>query len=75
MANGKKINALKYLPLVSQISISFAVNIFVAVAIGYYLDLWLGLPGIFLLIFCFLGFFSGLKSIYTLIMKFDKKGE
>ena len=74
MSKNKKLpGALQYLPLVSQLGITFAANIFVAVLIGHYLDRWIGTSPLFILLFCFLGFFSGLKSMYTLIIKVDKR--
>ncbi|BEH91750.1 hypothetical protein T23_18520 [Turicibacter faecis] len=48
-------------------------NIFVGLFIGKYLDKWLGTSPLFLLVLVFVGVFSGIKSVYLLIIKMDKR--
>ncbi|MCL1950032.1 MAG: AtpZ/AtpI family protein [Turicibacter sp.] len=70
----KSKNEWKYFSFLSHFLITLAANVFVGFIIGYYLDRWLGTVPLFLVIFCFLGFLSGTKSVYGLIMKLDGKG-
>ncbi|MGL4336379.1 MAG: AtpZ/AtpI family protein [Turicibacter sp.] len=74
MSNSRKVvQAMKSLSLLSQVGISMIANIFVGLFIGKFLDQWLGTSPLFLLIFIFVGVGSGLKSVYTLIIKMDKR--
>ena len=57
----------------SQVGITMVANIMVGLFIGKYLDQWLHTSPLFLLLFIFIGFFSGIKSVYLLIIKIDKR--
>jgi len=72
MKNG---NALKYLTYLSHLLLTMAANVFVGFIIGYYLDRWLGTVPLFLTVFCFIGFLSGIKSVYTMMMKIDRRNK
>lgn len=69
----KVVKAMKWMTLLSQIGITMVANIFVALFIGKYLDQWLNTAPLFLLLFMFIGVFSGIKSVYLLIIKIDKR--
>ncbi len=69
----KGVRAMKWMTLLSQVGITMVANIFVGVFIGKYLDQWLGTSPLFLLLFVFIGVFSGIKSVYLLIIKMDKR--
>lgn len=68
-------NTLKYLPMISHYITTFAANILIGGIIGFYLDRWTNLTPLFLTIFCFLGFLSGIKSVYHLIVKTDRRNK
>ena len=61
----KGVRAMKWMTLLSQVGITMVAKIFV--------DQWLGTPPLFLLLFVFIGVFSGIKSVYLLIIKMDKR--
>jgi len=69
----KVVQAIKGMTLLSQIGITMVANIFVALFIGKYLDQWLNTSPLFLLLFMVIGVFSGIKSVYLLIIKIDKR--
>lgn len=74
MSNSQKVvQAMKSLSLLSQVGISMIVNIFVGLFIGKFLDSWLNTSPLFLLIFIFVGVASGIKSVYVLITRMDKR--
>lgn len=74
MSNSPKVvKAMKWMTLISQIGITMVANIMVGLFIGKYLDQWLHTSPLFLLLFVFIGFFSGIKSVYLLIIKIDKR--
>ena len=67
----KVVKAMKWMTLMSQVGITMVANIMVGLFIGKYLDQWLHTSPLFLLLFIFIGFFSGIKSVYLLIIKID----
>lgn len=69
----KVVKAMKWMTLMSQVGITMIANIMVGLFIGKYLDQWLHTSPLFLLLFIFIGFFSGIKSVYLLIIKIDKR--
>ena len=69
----KVVKAMKWMTLMSQVGITMVANIMVGLFIGKYLDQWLHTSPLFLLLFIFIGFFSGIKSVYLLIIKKDKR--
>ena len=69
----KVVKAMKWMTLMSQVGITMVANIMVGLFIGKYLDQWLHTSSLFLLLFIFIGFFSGIKSVYLLIIKIDKR--
>ena len=69
----KVVRAMKWMSLLSQVGITMIANIFVGLFIGKYLDNWLGTSPLFLLVLVFVGVFSGIKSVYLLIIKMDKR--
>ena len=69
----KVVKAMKWMTLMSQVGITMVANIMVGLFIGKYLDQWLHTSPLFLLLFLFIGFFSGIKSVYLLIIKIDKR--
>lgn len=46
------------------LGMSMLANVFVAMAMGYGLDVWLGTKPLFLLLFIFLGFAAGMRGIW-----------
>ena len=69
----KVVKAMKWMTLLSQIGITMIANILVALFIGKYLDQWLNTSPLFLLLFMVIGVFSGIKSVYLLIIKIDRR--
>ena len=69
----KVVKAMEWMTLMSQVGITMVANIMVGLFIGKYLDQWLHTSPLFLLLFIFIGFFSGIKSVYLLIIKIDKR--
>ena len=69
----KVVKAMKWMTLMSQVGITMVANIMVGLFIGKYLDQWLHTSPLFLLLFIFIGFSSGIKSVYLLIIKIDKR--
>ena len=69
----KVVKAMKWMTLMLQVGITMVANIMVGLFIGKYLDQWLHTSPLFLLLFIFIGFFSGIKSVYLLIIKIDKR--
>ncbi|MFR6470975.1 MAG: AtpZ/AtpI family protein [Turicibacter sanguinis] len=69
----KVVKAMKWMTLMSQVGITMVANIMVGLFIGKYLDQWLHTSPLFLLLFIFIGFFGGIKSVYLLIIKIDKR--
>lgn len=69
----KVVKAMKWMTLMSQVGITMVANIMIGLFIGKYLDQWLHTSPLFLLLFIFIGFFSGIKSVYLLIIKIDKR--
>lgn len=69
----KVVQAMKWMTLLSQIGITMIANILVALFIGKYLDQWLNTSPLFLLLFMVIGVLSGIKSVYLLIIKIDRR--
>ena len=69
----KVVKAMKWMTLMSQVGITMVANIMVGLFIGKYLDQCLHTSPLFLLLFIFIGFFSGIKSVYLLIINIDKR--
>lgn len=67
---------LEDLALVSQVGLTMAGSILFCLAVGYYLDKWLGTKGLFITIFILLGIAGGGYTAYRQIAgitKFDRK--
>ena len=77
--NFKKDKAwIEDLALVSQLGLTMAGSILLCLAVGYYLDKWLGTRGLFIAIFILLGIAGGGYTAYRQIAgvtKLDKKRE
>lgn len=52
-----------------SLGITLLANVLVAMAMGYGLDKWLDTNPLFLLLFIFLGFAAGMRSIWKIIQK------
>jgi ATP synthase protein I len=59
------------LTLVSQLGLTMVGSIGLGFAIGYYLDKWLGLKGIFLTLFILLGIAGGGYTVYRQIRELE----
>ena len=68
----KVIETFSYIALATEIALIMPTSIIISFFIGLYLDRWLNTPHIFLLIFMILGVFSGIKLVYSRIMKIGK---
>ncbi len=55
--------------LVSQVGLTMAGSILFCLAIGYFLDKWLGIRGLFSIIFIILGIAGGGYTVYRQIEK------
>ena len=62
----------EYLALTMQLGLTMAGSIGLCLAIGYYLDRWLGAKGILLVVFILLGVIGGGFTCYRQIMELDK---
>ena len=58
----------EYLALTMQLGLTMAGSIGLGLAIGYYLDRWLGAKGIALIVFILLGVIGGGANCYRQIM-------
>lgn len=52
-----------------SLGITMLANVLVAMAMGYGLDTWLDTKPLFILLFIFLGFGAGMRSIWKLIQQ------
>lgn len=52
-----------------SLGITLLANVLVAMAMGYGLDKWLDTNPLFLLLFIFLGFAAGMRSIWKIIQR------
>jgi len=59
---------MRNIVLITQVAISFLSPMFLGLYIGYKLDQWLKLNGIFSIILMILGVISGFLNAYKLIM-------
>ncbi len=62
----------KALALFTQVAISMLVPIFICFFIGRAIDSFLGINGIFLIIFTVMGILAGFRSVYMLVKSFFK---
>ena len=62
----------EYLALTMQLGLTMAGSIGLGLAIGYFLDRWLGAKGILLVVFILLGILGGGITCYRQIMDLDK---
>ena len=69
----KKRTFVEYFALVSQLGLTMAGSILLCFAVGFFLDLWLGTGGIFLVIFILLGVVGGGVTAYRQIMDLERK--
>jgi ATP synthase protein I len=60
-----------HLALVMQVGLTFAGSVLFCLAIGYWLDRWLGTKGIFTAVFILLGIAGGGYTVYRQIMELD----
>ncbi len=63
----------EYLALTMQLRLTMAGSIGLGLAIGYYLDRWLGTKGILLVVFILLGVIGGGVTCYRQIMELDSE--
>jgi ATP synthase protein I len=63
---------LEDLALVSQVGLTMAGSILFCLAVGYYLDKWLGTKGLFITIFILLGIAGGGYTAYRQIAGITK---
>jgi ATP synthase protein I len=62
----------EYLALTMQLGLTMAGSIGLGLAIGFYLDRWLGAKGILLVVFILLGVIGGAVTCYRQIMDLEK---
>ena len=74
MAEDKR-QLIKNLGFLSSVGISMVASTFIGLAMGYYLDKWLGSSPWFTLIFLLLGIISGFRNIYILTDRELKRQE
>lgn len=68
----QRISAIKAIGALSTVGLSFVLAIVIGVAVGYYLDTWLGTkPWLFFLGFIF-GLTAGILNVYRTSRKFLK---
>ncbi len=60
-----------HLALVMQVGLTFAGSVLFCLAIGYWLDRWLGARGIFTTVFILLGIAGGGYTVYRQIMELE----
>lgn len=61
--------AWDHLALVMQVGLTFAGSVLLCLAIGYWLDKWLGTKGVFITLFILLGIAGGGFTVYRQIME------
>ncbi|MFH1057861.1 MAG: AtpZ/AtpI family protein [Pseudomonadota bacterium] len=54
-----------------QVGLTFAGSVLFCLAIGYWLDHWLGTKGVFIAVFILLGIIGGGYTVYRQIMELD----
>lgn len=64
-----------HLALVMQVGLTFAGCLLFCLAVGYWLDRWLGTGGVFLTVFILLGIAGGGYTVYRQIMDLELPGE
>ncbi len=74
MAEDKR-QLYKSLGFLSSVGISLVAATFIGLAMGYYLDKWLGTSPWLTLIFLFIGIVSGFRNIYVLTTQELKRQE
>ena len=62
----------EYLALTMQLGLTMAGSIGLGLAVGYFLDRWLGTKGILLIVFILLGVLGGGVTCYRQIMDLNK---
>ena len=65
-----------HMTLVTQLGLTMVGSILFCLAVGFYLDKWLGTKGLFIFIFIILGIIGGGYTVFRQIMKIvepDKK--
>jgi ATP synthase protein I len=60
-----------HLALVMQVGLTFVGSVLFCLAIGYWLDRWLGIRGPFTVLFILLGIAGGGYTVYRQIMEMD----
>lgn len=65
----KRLQALKYLSLVTQIGFTMSVPIVLSLIFGNWLDEKIGTSPLFLILFMLIGVYTGFRNSYQLIMK------
>lgn len=71
VAKGTK-QAIKLLAIASTMGISMVLATVIGLAIGYYLDVWLGTKPWLLLTFLLIGIVAGFRNLYVIMKKVQK---
>ena len=67
-------SALSYITLVTEIGYIMVANIIAGFFIGMFLDRWLNTSYLFFFIFIVFGVISGMKRVYSRILRLGKRG-
>jgi len=70
-----KFDTASALVLFSQLGITLFATIATSLAIGYFLDRWLGTSPWLILLFLFLGIGAAIRSLYYMVMLQFNKGD
>lgn len=71
---GKPSGALELLSTVGNIGLQLVVSTFVGLAMGYFLDKWLGTGPWLLILFLLAGIAAGFRDVYREAMRLQRKG-
>ena len=76
VSDGKqKDNTLKEVLSLSSIGMSMVISIIIGLAIGYYIDKYLGTKPWFMLLFLIFGIIAGFKNLYKAVKKYGCKDD
>ncbi len=71
----KKAAQYRKLSLLSTVGLMFPSSIGVGIAIGYFLDRWLGTQPWLLMLFALLGIAAGFVNLFRVVSKFDNNDD
>ena len=72
---GKPSGALELLSTAGTIGLQLVVSTFIGLAMGYFLDKWLGTSPWLLVIFLLLGIVAGFRDVYREVQRIQKREE